>query len=197
MWMSGFQILDEHTNRPCVALLFEGWDLNTKFKFVIGCFGTFGMGLFVEFLVYTRRQVKRRFMNGQMPKLHFRIISGGMLLLYLVQVSIGYMLMLVAMTYQVELFLMVVFGLTVGHGAFNMSGPVLESAEACCQGFDPDNQETISSRNLDALIDSPLGQHTNGWLYASNTLTYEPPSVDQEDVFPSPSCCSNRNQLDQ
>jgi hypothetical protein len=41
----------------------------------------------------------------------------------------GYFIMLIAMTYQTELFVMVVLGLTAGHAVFNLDGPVLESAE--------------------------------------------------------------------
>ena len=58
----------------------------------------------------------------------------------------GYLIMLIAMTYQTELFVMVILGLTAGHAVFNLDGPVLESAEACCQGFDvPEETSTYSS----------------------------------------------------
>ena len=52
--------------------------------------------------------------------------------LRILQVVAGYFLMLIAMTYQVELFLAVVFGLGVGHTAFNTKAPVGESVDACC-----------------------------------------------------------------
>mmetsp|Transcript_8235 Transcript_8235/g.15641 ORF Transcript_8235/g.15641 Transcript_8235/m.15641 type:complete len:661 (-) Transcript_8235:441-2423(-) len=195
MWMSGFQVLDEHNNRPCVALLFEGWELDTEMKFVIGCIGTFFMGVFVEFLVFTRRQVKQRMGVGQnLLEYQLRIVSGGMLLLYLVQVSIGYMLMLVAMTYQVELFLMVVFGLTAGHGVFNMGGPVLESAEACCQGLDPNENPTrifISSSDKHDVLDSAEGPGSNG--VAANMMGYNPPNCCHVEPAKTPSCCATRD----
>ena len=56
------------------------------------------------------------------------------------------MLMLVAMTYEVELFLMVVLGLALGHGLFNLNAPVLESAEACCMGHDASTPNMRSAR---------------------------------------------------
>lgn len=49
-----------------------------------------------------------------------------------VQAVLGYFLMLIAMTYQVELFLAVVLGLGVGHTLFNVQEPVSESVDACC-----------------------------------------------------------------
>jgi hypothetical protein len=82
-----------------------------------------------------------------------------------VQVTMGYFIMLIAMTYQTELFIMVVLGLTVGHAVFNLDGPVLESAEACCQGFEvPEETSTDSSEQsgdtAGAYLDLPGTAHT-------------------------------------
>merc|ERR1719181_1856515 len=55
------------------------------------------------------------------------------LFLYGVQQVMGYLLMLVVMTYQTELFVMVVLGLVVGHAVFNLGTSVGESADMCCQ----------------------------------------------------------------
>ena len=48
------------------------------------------------------------------------------------QVTLGYFLMLAAMTYQGEIFIAVIVGLTVGHVTFNLKQPVGESVDACC-----------------------------------------------------------------
>ena len=45
---------------------------------------------------------------------------------------LGYLAMLVAMTYSVELFLCVVAGLVIGHGVFNLGTPVGETVDPCC-----------------------------------------------------------------
>ena len=47
------------------------------------------------------------------------------------QATLGYFLMLVAMTYQGELFIAVIAGLGLGHGAFNVHAPVA-GTDACC-----------------------------------------------------------------
>ena len=52
---------------------------------------------------------------------------------------LGYLAMLVAMTYSVELFLCVVFGLCVGHFTFNTKTVVGESIDPCCASQN-DNQ---------------------------------------------------------
>lgn len=49
------------------------------------------------------------------------------------QVTIGYALMLVVMTYNAELFLCTIAGLVVGHAFFNMKAPVTGKPDPCCQ----------------------------------------------------------------
>mmetsp|Transcript_37342 Transcript_37342/g.66857 ORF Transcript_37342/g.66857 Transcript_37342/m.66857 type:complete len:630 (-) Transcript_37342:75-1964(-) len=142
MWMAGFQIASPTDG--CVAYLFQPWVLSSAAKFAVACIGTFLMGIFVEFLVSVRRQVlswepPRRFIGSVLGRRVLKTCS--MLTLYAVQVTLGYLLMLVAMTYQVELFLMVIFGLMAGHGIFNLKARVGESADACCQGQDPDTDD--------------------------------------------------------
>mmetsp|Transcript_9128 Transcript_9128/g.22992 ORF Transcript_9128/g.22992 Transcript_9128/m.22992 type:complete len:638 (-) Transcript_9128:271-2184(-) len=131
MWMAGFQTAEP--GNGCVAYLFEPWVLSTTAKFALACVGTIAMGMCVEGLVSGRRYLKSRWE----PR-HPVAKNAAMLALYGAQVTLGYFVMLVAMTYQVELFVCVVLGLMAGHGVFNMRGPVAESADACCQGQDPE-----------------------------------------------------------
>ena len=51
---------------------------------------------------------------------------------FTVQVTLGYFLMLAAMTYQGELFIAVVAGLGAGHMLLNVTQPVGETTDACC-----------------------------------------------------------------
>ena len=53
-----------------------------------------------------------------------------------VQVTLGYMLMLAAMTYQVELLAFVLIGLGTGHHFLNVEGPVTERPDPCCAEID-------------------------------------------------------------
>ena len=51
-----------------------------------------------------------------------------------VNLFLGYLAMLVAMTYSAELFLCLLFGMILGHGLFNSGGPIGETVDPCCAG---------------------------------------------------------------
>jgi hypothetical protein len=63
--------------------------------------------------------------------------------------------MLAAMTYSVELFLMVICGLTIGHMVFNMSLPPTHSTDPCCNDdndYDVENLKTpLSPSNTKSI----------------------------------------------
>ena len=48
------------------------------------------------------------------------------LLLYSTHLALGYFMMLVIMAYQTQLFILIVFGLSLGHLVFNTKAPVAE-----------------------------------------------------------------------
>eukprot|EP00667_Euglena_gracilis_P008268 EG_transcript_8365 len=145
MWMNGFTLVGDPGN-PCVALLFPQWLLSDVGAFAGACFGVFAVSVLVEGLVRLRRSVQRRrprTKNGWAGYGHGAL----MVVLYGVNVTLSYFVMLVAMIYQVELFLMVVFGLAVGHALFHLSWtlPSFIAMEAdpapevftCCGGPQP------------------------------------------------------------
>eukprot|EP00667_Euglena_gracilis_P005540 EG_transcript_5578 len=136
MWMTGFQTVGQ-SGDPCVLLFIKEWKLNNAGAFAGACIGVFLMSVWTESLVFARRYLKGRFAKSPSPRrtvLYAR--NGAIVLLYGLQVTMGYLLMLVAMTYQVELFIMVIIGLVVGHTLFNLKAPVAETTDACCQGQD-------------------------------------------------------------
>ena len=53
-------------------------------------------------------------------------------LLYGAQVTTGYLMMLIAMTYSAEIFTMVVLGLTTGYAIFNLELPIPKNTDPCC-----------------------------------------------------------------
>jgi len=75
----------------------------------------------------------------------------GMAFLFGVQVSLGYFLMLIAMTYQAELFACVVLGLSVGHALFNLQEPPSTNTDPCCaEPHFEDDAETKDERGGDS-----------------------------------------------
>merc|ERR1711968_2989 len=76
-----------------------------------------------------------------------KLLWCGRLFLYGVNLAFGYFLMLIAMTYSSGLFSMVILGLVVGHGLFNMKLPVRESTDPCCTDED-DPEVGINSTPL-------------------------------------------------
>ncbi|KAK3260007.1 hypothetical protein CYMTET_31022 [Cymbomonas tetramitiformis] len=141
MFMSGFQTIETTTsNDPCVVVLFEEWKLDSNAKFIGACFGTIVLGIVVEFIMYIRRRLASHRDTGKSWRMQL-LITAGIVTLYGVQLTLGYFMMLITMTYQVELFCMVIVGLMLGHMAFNTKGPISEKAEPCCVGLEKDEKE--------------------------------------------------------
>ena len=131
MNMHGFSsIFDDDTD--CINFLFQTWTLDNRTKFAFACIGSCLMGLSVEFLTRSRRLLKNMPpADGDVMDTR-RMHNARLLGLYAVQVIMGYAVMLVIMTYNVELFICTITGLVIGHGFFNLNAPVLDSTDACC-----------------------------------------------------------------
>lgn len=107
---------------PCLALLVPTWKLDSRWKFLFacGCVVTFAIG--VEGLTKLRQ---RRRVAVVSPLLH------GM------QAFAGYLLMLIAMTYSLELLLSVIGGLAIGYRLFFYHSPASHTtANPCCDFLD-------------------------------------------------------------
>lgn len=127
MVMSGFQSVTAD-NANCIILFFRPWLLNTPLKFAMGCIGVFLLGVLIEAAIMFRRHVTN---EAHFPKKWIR--EGAITSLFALNVTLGYLAMLAAMTFNVELFISTVMGLAVGHVALgNSQQPVRESADACC-----------------------------------------------------------------
>ena len=125
MHMSGFAF----HKTDCIILLFHGWKLDSPLAFTLGCLGTFALGILTELLTWGRRHIIASSKRLRRKPGAYRAAMG---LAFTVQVTLGYFLMLLAMTYQAEIFIAVCAGLGVGHVLFNVMSPVAESTDACC-----------------------------------------------------------------
>ena len=130
MHMQGFVAkLGEAEPSGCVILLFEPWVLDSALAFAFGVLGIFALGFLTEGLTFLRREHLAKAALLRTRPMTFRFV---MAFIFTVQVTLGYFLMLAAMTYQAELFVAVMLGLGIGHLTFNVTAPVGDSVDACC-----------------------------------------------------------------
>jgi len=128
MYMKGFTTSGNGKD-ACVILLFKSWVLDTRIKFGFGCVGVILLGIAIEGMLCLRRELQSR-------KILLRISGvarrASIVLLFALNIASGYLAMLVAMTYSVELFICMVIGLVLGHAIFNTEAAVGESVDPCC-----------------------------------------------------------------
>uniref|UniRef100_A0A6U2D2M1 Copper transport protein n=1 Tax=Pseudictyota dubia TaxID=2749911 RepID=A0A6U2D2M1_9STRA len=113
MYMSGFRfaLASGDGSHPCLNLFFEAWTLNSPAKFVFGALFVFVLAAMTEGLSALRRGVRR--WMGPGPKRKALSVATHAL-----QATMGYALMLAAMTYAGEMFLAVVCGMATGYALF-------------------------------------------------------------------------------
>jgi Ctr copper transporter family len=123
MYMDGFHWM----NPTCVIYLFPGWVLSSSGKVAAASIGTLLFGIALEAVIWKRRSVVQSFPAGWK-----RLMAST--LFYGLQLTMGYMIMLVVMTYSGPLFMCVIFGLMGGHALFNARATVatkLNSVAVC------------------------------------------------------------------
>jgi Ctr copper transporter family len=114
MYMDGFRGIgtSKKGETVCLNFLFLNWTLNEPVKFAFACIGTLLAGVLVQFIgKYRLKLHAEKWSRAYLKK-------GLLILLFGVQVTLGYFLMLLAMTYSTELFCMVCLGLTIGYAFF-------------------------------------------------------------------------------
>ncbi len=137
MSMQGFSTGLDPTE-PCVILLFKGFLLDTPAKFAAGVIATFLFCVLFQFIVFLRKKhvvVKR---SASMWNMRDRVIH---LILVMLQITFGYFVMLVAMTFSAILFVAIILGLVTGHGIFNMPSRGMKmdmGGDTCCHLMDDD-----------------------------------------------------------
>jgi len=137
MHMTGFQWHSEDI--PCLIYLIPGFTLTNDWKFLAAAIVTIAASVGAEYLVAVRRRLGPgnfrpiRATAGARAKMLNVAQRAKHLGLYCASRALGYLVMLVTMTYSVELFLAVLAGLTLGHALFNLDAPAGEDMTACCQ----------------------------------------------------------------
>lgn len=127
MYMDGFHssALDG-SGVECINLLFVSWTLDTEWKFVFACVGVFSIAFFLQYLTKLRSAFS---IEKASYRRSFCLIAS-----FSVQILLSYFLMLVAMTYNVELFCMVCSGIIVGYSFFLIDPHANAVVDHCCPG---------------------------------------------------------------
>ncbi|MFH4974418.1 hypothetical protein AB6A40_001127 [Gnathostoma spinigerum] len=116
MWMWFHTTIDE-------TVLFEFWTIDTTWKMVIGCSIVIFLGILFEFIKRARAELRFSF-NTIIPQSSTygsRLISLRhivLTLLFTIQTVVGYLLMLIFMTFSLWLGLAVTVGVTIGYLVF-------------------------------------------------------------------------------
>jgi len=155
MYMDGFHWIHPTT---CVIYLFPQWVLSSEGQLVAACFGTILFGILLEYVISCRRNTVSQLPVG-MQRLG---ASAGF---YGVQLTIGYLVMLIVMTYSLPLFLCCILGLVGGHILFNAKDALVKKTSKAQLEKQSALNKTGSVRKSSSvgLTDSDLffGQMTN------------------------------------
>jgi hypothetical protein len=116
MFLKGFRrsLASSKHMLPCLSYYVRSWVLNDEGKFKGAMIYSFLLGIVTQGLAVTRAIV---FAHVKQP----RVRKYLMVSIYVLQVYMGYMIMLVAMMYSVELLLSAVTGLACGYCLFHKS----------------------------------------------------------------------------
>jgi len=111
MFMDGFNLVYDRGPKNCLVFFFKGAELDNAVKFTFAWLGILCLCILSEFLQYLRR---------------LQILDNAPLLhsvpLFFCSITLGYLIMLATMMYSYEMFLSVVFGLTIGNAIFGRWG---------------------------------------------------------------------------
>jgi len=153
MYMDGFT----WQGSTCVIYLFESWLLSTPGKFAAAAIGSILFGVLLEFVLWKRRSV-----YAMAPGVGRLCISA---LVYGIQLSMGYFIMLVVMIYSGPLFICTVGGMMLGHMCFNAQDSFVKKwEEKASRSADEDETPAYSGKveSSDKLSDTELGSYQNG-----------------------------------
>lgn len=114
MYMDGFT----WQGSACVIYLFRSWVLTTPLKFAFAVVGSLCLGILLEYVLRARRRVYALSPGNR------RLLMST--LFYGLQLTMGYFIMLVIMTYSGPLFISTVGGMMIGHVIFNAQDALMK-----------------------------------------------------------------------
>ena len=127
MYMQGF----EWEGTTCVVFLFSSWVISTRLALFCVCIVTILLGILTELITRHRRSLLDKIVDARRRVITSAVIYAG-------QVTMGYAIMLIVMTYSGPLVISVILGLAVGHAIINWDVKTtveiaLEGSTPCCR----------------------------------------------------------------
>jgi len=125
MSMGGFQSTLFSKDRPsdCITFLFSEWKLDRPGKFVGAMICTFAVATVTEGIAYFQPHVRNKYLAGKSKYQRKSIMT----LIYGFQQLLGWLLMLISMTFSIELFVSVVLGLFFGKLIFPAESSAIQN----------------------------------------------------------------------
>mmetsp|Transcript_3927 Transcript_3927/g.5099 ORF Transcript_3927/g.5099 Transcript_3927/m.5099 type:complete len:130 (+) Transcript_3927:72-461(+) len=100
------------------TVLFNWWETNTTTEYIFTLLAWFVLGVLLEFFGYLLRDPLKRNLtsNPLLSRFYFTTI-------YFAKVTLAFAIMLALMSYNVGLFLVIIFGIATGHTLFDLLLP--------------------------------------------------------------------------
>ena len=190
MYMDGFHWTLKGENSSCLNFLVASWKLNTVARFVCCMVCVVAMGIATEGINRWKHSVFQTLQkttttttsNGKRQRLV--VMHTGLQGLSILS---AYLLMLVVMTYSLELLVCVVGGLMIGHYVFDGDALLQRGGGTLCCNFLEQGQSPHTSETQALLTISPSGSDGE-----DSGLTNDHGASEESDY----SCCNNNNDDD-
>eukprot|EP00979_Chaetoceros_neogracilis_P010872 scaffold2612_cov267-Chaetoceros_neogracile.AAC.65 len=177
MYMSGFRSTLLNPDAPCLNLLSPNWKLDSEFKFMVGMMAVICLGILLEAIpVWRLRYLTRLGRDGierenKNPRLVLTAFHGS-------QALLGYILMLTAMTYSIELILSAIIGLSLGFYIFYKEKGSLPTNQStspspCCEFLEEIEEDNLSAMYPLLIPDSGEEEHCNSLHQRTNAAYTE------------------------
>jgi len=195
MYMDGFN----WNSMVCVIYLFPSWVLDTRAKLIVASIGTFFFGVTVEGVIHARKVVLKQ-LNGGLKRLGISTVIYG------VQLTLAYMIMLVVMTYSGPLFMATILGLMGGHFLFHLlakdynSSALAEGATPCCQNEIAKTQRGYSGGTVQEVCPCDEGMSSTIAIGVMDDDMVDPELVPvkkscYKTLVEVPSCCAPLSEV--
>lgn len=113
-----------------VPILFKEWNLNTKTGLFLTCVGSILLGVLYQVVKCLRQYAHRRYRVKERGTIKSRE-HGLQTLLYFVQMTSSYVLMLIIMTFNIWVFVSAIAGLGLGYFLCGWAYPEMDNKMTC------------------------------------------------------------------